>query len=97
MGVEYRKRGSGSGNDTGSAARRKERTLPLKKRNMILRLVFLCLILPTLLTAAAGSLLFPGAGAEGANQARQILSLKIKWVTTDNDGDESPRSESGGS
>ena len=89
MGVEYRKRGSGSGNDTGSAARRKERTLPLKKRNMILRLVFLCLILPTLLTAAAGSLLFPGAGAEGANQARQILSLKIKWVTTDNDGDES--------
>ena len=54
-----------------------------------MRLVFLCLIMPTLLIAAAGSLLFPGAGAEGANQSRQILSLKIKWVTTDNDGDES--------
>ena len=31
MGVEYRKRGSGSGNDTGSAARRKERNQTMKK------------------------------------------------------------------
>ena len=51
-----------------------------------LRRLFLLLIIPTLLTAAAGSLL-SSARADDAPQSRLIQSAKIKWVTQDSPSD----------
>ena len=53
------------------------------------RPVFLLLVLLALFIAVNGALSLSVGYAEGANQKRQILSLKLSWVTPDNDGDPS--------
>lgn len=55
----------------------------MNKNRKIMRLVFLWLILPTLLTAAAGFLMPAEAWAE----ASQIRSAKIEWMTPDSPSD----------
>ena len=53
------------------------------------RPVFFLLVLLALFIAVNGALSLSVGYAEGANQKRQILSLKLSWVTTDNNGDPS--------
>ena len=53
------------------------------------RPVFLLLVMLALFIAVNGALSLSVGYAEGANQKRQILSLKLSWVTTDNNGDPS--------
>ena len=53
------------------------------------RPVFFLLVLLALFIAVNGALSLSVGYAEGPNQKRQILSLKLSWVTPDNDGDPS--------
>ena len=55
----------------------------------IRRPVFLLFILLALFIAVNGAFSLSVGYAEGPNQKRQILSLKLSWVTPDNDGDPS--------